>query len=283
VRRNFSRAASSYVKTAVLQREVEDRSLEQFFSLHQQAPARVLDLGSGPGRASGLIKKHWRSAEVIALDLSINMLQQVPKHTRFWRPVRRVCADAGTLPFANQSVDAVFSNLCLQWVSDLPRALNEIRRVMKPGGVFMMSTFGPDTLIELREAYLQNQHKPPISDFAAIAQVGDTLMQTGFKDPMLMRENFTLTYRTVRDLAKELRAIGATDARRDRGRGLHSRSYWQQIEKSYAALSGPSELLPSTWEVITAHCFAPLDGAPMRDDGRELAYFDASKIKVRSR
>jgi malonyl-CoA O-methyltransferase len=283
VRRNFSRAADSYAQAAVLQREVEQRCLEQLFALTEIQPQRVLDLGCGTGRSSGLIKKHWRRSEVIALDIALPMLQQVPKHTRFWRPVRRVCANVSRLPFAEQTIDVVFSNLCLQWVSDLPGVLNEIRRVIKPAGVLLISTFGPETLSELRDAYLQNQYPPPLSDFAAIAQVGDALMQSGFKNPVLLRENFTLTYPSVRDIAKDLRAIGATDARHQRSRGLHGRAYWQKIESSYDAMRNSDGKLPSTWEVITAQAFAPEEGAPIRDSGHDIARFDAHSIPIRRR
>ncbi|KFN51543.1 hypothetical protein N790_14730, partial [Arenimonas malthae CC-JY-1] len=131
LRRAFGRAAPNYAAVAALQREVEARLLEQLDYLDERQPARILDLGSGPGRASGAMKKRWPKAEVIAVDAALPMLRQVPKHTRFWRPVKRVCADVSSLPFADQSVDLIFSSLCLQWLDDLPAALVEFRRVLR--------------------------------------------------------------------------------------------------------------------------------------------------------
>ena len=215
LRRSFGRAAVGYAEVAALQREVEARLLEQLDYLDERQPARILDLGSGPGRASGAMKKRWPQAEVIAVDAALPMLRQVPKHTRFWRPVKRVCADVAHLPFADQSADVLFSSLCLQWVEDLPAVLSEFRRVLRPEGLLLFSTFGPDTLIELREAYLQaGDASPPLSSFAAIQQVGDALMAAGFRDPVLDRDHFTLTYPDLRALMGELKAIGANDARR---------------------------------------------------------------------
>jgi malonyl-CoA O-methyltransferase len=153
LRFSFGRAASGYAEVAVLQREVESRLLEQLDALGTRVPARVLDVGSGPGRASTVMKGRWPGSEVIALDIALPMLRQV-RAPRFWRPVRRVCGEAAHLPLADGSVDVVFSSLCLQWVPDLPGALAEFRRVLREDGLLLFSTFGPDTLAELREAYI---------------------------------------------------------------------------------------------------------------------------------
>src|SRR5688572_33383458 len=109
LRRAFGRAAPNYAAVAALQREVESRLLEQLEYLDERPPLRVLDLGSGPGRASGAMKKRWPKAEVIALDAALPMLRQVRGHSRFWRPVRTVCADVSRLPFADRCADVIFS------------------------------------------------------------------------------------------------------------------------------------------------------------------------------
>ena len=183
----------------------------------------MLDVGSGPGRASGAMKGRWPKAEVIAMDIALPMLRQVPQHTRFWRPVRRVCGEAAQLPFADASFDLIFSSLCLQWVPDLPVALAEFRRVLRAEGLLLFSTFGPDTLVELREAYLQAGEAAA----AAVAVRGDPagrrcadrgrLPQSGARARALSRLDLS---RDVMSLLRELRAIGAGDARVQRPRGL---------------------------------------------------------------
>lgn len=251
IKQHFSRAAASYLAAAALQKEVEARLLEQADYL-QQAPTRILDLGSGPGRASGLLKKKWPKAEVIAVDIAMPMLQKVPEHTRFWRPVKRVCANAMQLPFHDNSFDLVFSSLCLQWAHPLPNALQEIRRVMRTDAMLLFSTFGPDTLIELREAYFAIGETPSISPFAAIQQIGDSLQGNGFDKNVLDRENFNMSYPDLRSLMKELHAIGATDARVDRKRGLMGKNRWQALNAAYPKNAGH---VYSTWEVISAMAF----------------------------
>lgn len=282
LRRSFGRAARQYSEVAALQREVEARLLEQLDYLDDRQPARVLDLGSGPGRAAGAMKKRWPKADVIAFDAALPMLREVPKHTRFWRPVRRVCGDVTQLPFADQCADVLFSSLCLQWVEDLPAVLSEFRRVLRPEGLLLFSTFGPDTLLELREAYQSVGEVPPVSPFAAIQQVGDALVAAGFRDPVLDRDHFTLTYPDVRGLMHELRAIGATDARRDRPRGLGGRGRLQRVTAAYEAQRRDG-VLPSTWEVVTAQAWGPAPGAPRRDGGADLASFPADRIPLRRR
>ena len=283
LQRSFGRAAARYTEVAVLQREVETRLLEQLDYLEERRPSRILDIGSGPGRASAAMKQRWPKSEVIALDLALPMLREVPKHTRFWRPVRRICADAAQLPLADASVDAIFSSLCLQWVADLPQALNEFRRVLRPDGLLLFATFGPNTLIELREAYLAaGERHPPLSPFAAIQQVGDALMAAGFRDPVLDRDQYTLTYAEVGALLRELRAIGAGDARTQRPRGLGGKARYARMQAAYETLRRDGAL-PSSWEVITAMAWAPQAGAPRREPGAEIASFPADRIPRRQR
>ena len=283
LRFSFGRAASGYAEVAVLQREIESRLLEQLEGLSITPPARVLDVGSGPGRASAVIKGRWPKAEVIALDIALPMLRQVRKNTRWWRPIQRVCAEAAHLPLADASVDVIFSNLCLQWVPDLPAALAEFRRVLRVDGLLLFSSFGPDTLIELREAYLQaGEQQPPLSPFAAIQQVGDALIAAGFRNPVLDRDTFTLTYAEVMSLLRELRAIGAGDARVQRPRGLGGKSRQSRMIAAYESLRREGRL-PSSWEVITAMAWSPIPGTPRREGDGEIASFPADRIPRRTR
>ncbi len=255
VKQHFSRAAKSYEAAAALQKEVELRLLEHTEYV-QEPPQRVLDLGSGPGRASGLLKKRWPKAQIIAVDLAVPMLQLVAKQSRFWRPIQRVCGNAMQLPFKDNSIDYVYSNLCLQWVHPLPDALKEIRRVLRPGGMLSFSTFGPDTLIELRDAYLAIGESPSISSFAAIQQIGDGLQACGFSKSVLERENYSMSYTNLRALMKELHAIGASDARTERKRGLMGKQRWQSLQNAYPSDNGR---VHSTWEVISAMAFKRTD------------------------
>ncbi|MFT3790296.1 MAG: malonyl-ACP O-methyltransferase BioC [Rudaea sp.] len=276
VRRSFGRAAASYEAHAVLQREVERRLLERLDYV-ETAPARVLDLGCGPGAAAQAMRLRWKNAQVIALDAAMPMLERVKAH--WLRPVARVNADARALPLADASVGVLFSNLCIQWIDDLPALFDEFRRVLKPRGYLALSTFGPDTLHELRAAWAQADRTPHVSQFVDIARVGDALMQAGFRDPVLDAEHFTLTYHAAPTLMRELKAIGATNADPRRARGLTGRAHYRRAVEAYESFRFDG-VLPATYEVIYAHAWSPDPGQPRRGrGGGEIASFPIDRLR----
>ena len=150
----FGRAAGSYEKHDVLQREVQSLLLDRL-DFYLQTPQRVVDIGAGTGRGSALLKQRYPKAEVIAIDLALPMLRAAKKHSSWRKPFLRVCAEATALPLADHSVDVLHSNLCFQWVDTLPPLFAECVRVLKPGGMLVFSSFGPDTLKELRAAWAE--------------------------------------------------------------------------------------------------------------------------------
>lgn len=275
IRRAFGRAAGTYAQHATLQRDVEDRLLERL-EYYSGKPARVLDVGCGPGRASEALRKRFPSAHVIALDLALPMLRRIKPGWR--RPLARVCADARALPIADASIDVLFSNLCIQWIDDLPALFNEFRRVLKSGGYLALSTFGIDTLHELRAAWAAADRAPHVSGFAHIAQVGDALLAVGFRDPVLDTEHFTLTYPSAAELMRELKALGATNADAQRARGLTGKARYARALDAYEHFRSDG-VLPATYEVISAHAFGPEAGQPRRGQGGEIATFPLDKLR----
>ena len=286
LRRAFGRAADGYERVAALQREVASRLLEQLDAIGKRPPACVLDLGCGPGGAAQTIHKQWPKAQVLAVDFALPMLRRIGVRNEWWRPTRRyvqpICADVAALPFADESADLLFSSLCLQWVADLPRTLAGFRRVLRPGGLLLFSTFGPDTLGELRDAFKLADAGDPVTPFAHIQQIGDALQSAGFRDPVLHRDRFTLTYPDVSALMRELRALGAHNARTDRRRGLMGKARMQRVFDAYETLRSDG-VLPSTWEVIYAQAFAPPPGQPIREHDGEIARVPLGSIPIRRR
>lgn len=287
IRRAFSRSAAGYDAAAALQHEVEKRLMESldYFALRRgqdaAAPSVVLDVGCGPAHAAAAMRKRWPKAQVVALDLALPMLREAKKQSGWWKPFQRVCADLRALPLAEGTVDVLFCNLSLQWVDDLPAAFNGFRRVLKPGGLLVCSTFGPETLQELRDAFAHADAVPHVSPFPQIAQFGDALMMAGFRDPVLDRDRFTLTYDDLPALMRELRAMGATNALQHRRHTLTGRARFTAAARAYEPLRRADGKLPSTWDVIYAHAWAPPPGAPIRGQGEDIATVPLAKIPIR--
>src|SRR5690606_23389655 len=148
-RRAFARAAAQYDASAVLQREVQQRLLERLELLAIQ-PRVILDAGCGTGQGVHLLARHYRKARLLALDWAEPMAVAARRRQTWRRRWATICADAQALPLADASVDLIHSNLMLQWCEDLPRVFAQFRRVLKPHSALLFSTFGPDTLHELR-------------------------------------------------------------------------------------------------------------------------------------
>jgi len=262
VRRSFERAALTYDAAAVLQHEVCGRMHERL-GLIRHRPATVLDAGSGTGNALTALRARYPDARVIALDIALAMLQQGREHTRtpWWNIIRKnvvtsLCGDIEALPLASASVDMVWSNLALQWVNDTDKAFAEFHRVLAPGGLLMFSTFGPDTLKELRKAYSQVDHDTHVSRFTDLHDIGDLLVKRGFADPVMDMEPFTMTYGDVRTLMRDLKAIGAHNATQGRPRGLTGRARLTAVTAAYEAFRRDGKL-PATFEVVYGHAWKP--------------------------
>ena len=296
VRRAFSRSAASYDAAAQLQHAVEARLLESLDylddpALQREPPQRVLDLGCGTGRASIAMQKRWPKAQIVSLDLALPMLRQARGTSArsmgwlsnpFARKPAQVCADARALPLAEASVDVLFSNLCVQWVEDLDALFAGFRRVLKPNGLLLVSTFGPETLWELRDAFAHADAAPHVSPFADIAGFGDALVRAGFRQPVLDREEETTHYPDLPALMRELRAIGATNALASRRHTLTGRSRFATAASAYET-HRDAQGLPATWETITAMAWAPEAGTPLREGDVDVASIPLSRIPIRRR
>jgi malonyl-CoA O-methyltransferase len=248
VRTAFDRASASYEAAAVLQARVGDELLERldFFKFE---PEVVVDLGAGTGRVTGELKRLYKRATVIALDIAPGMLRESRKHFGLFRRFERLCADVRRLPFADASVDVAVSNLMLQWCDDLDVAFAEIRRVLKPDGFFSFTTFGPDTLRELRAAWSIVDDYTHINTFIDMHDVGDALGRAALTEPVLDVERVTLTYSDVLALMRDLKVIGAHNVTAGRSRGLTGRAKLRKMEAAYESLRQEGRI-PATYEVV---------------------------------
>lgn len=259
IRRSFERAARDYERVAVLQREIGERMLERL-DLIKLVPDTVLDLGTGTGRGLRGLRQRYRRALVVALDISLSMLQQVRNslsffERRLYRNYGLLCGDAEHLPLASRSLDMIFSNLTLQWCNDPDRVFEECHRVLKPGGLLMFSTFGPDTLKELRESWRQADGYNHVNAFIDMHDIGDALVRAHFADPVMDVEYFTLTYPDAYKLMRDLKALGSHNVTAGRSRGLTGKARLEAMLKAYEGFRQAEGVLPASYEVIYGHAW----------------------------
>lgn len=253
MRRAFSTASGEYDRIAVLQAEVRGRLLERL-DLIKLEPVTVLDLGCGTGQASRALQQRYPQAQVIALDAAFGMLQQAKQQQGFWSGLRgknftRLCGDAYRLPFKDASIDLIYSNLMLQWCDPPDSAFAEIRRVLKPHGALLFTSFGPDTLKELRTAWASVDTYTHVNRFIDMHDLGDAMVRAGLAEPVLDVERLTLTYSDTMGLMRELKAIGAHNVTSGRRHTLTGRAALKKMSTAYEAFRR-NGVLPASYEVV---------------------------------
>jgi malonyl-CoA O-methyltransferase len=248
IRSAFDRASVSYEAAAVLQARVSEELLSRL-ELFKFQPKVVLDLGAGTGRGTEALKSRYRKSLVAALDMAPGMLREAQRHQHLFRRFERVCADAMRLPFADATVDVVFSSLMLQWCEPLDIVFAEVRRVLKPDGFFAFSTFGPDTLKELRSAWSAVDGYNHVNQFVDMHDVGEALVRAGLSEPVLDVDRMRITYADTVSLMRDLKAIGAHNVTAGRSRGLMGRARLERVDAAYETFRRDGRL-PATYEVI---------------------------------
>jgi malonyl-CoA O-methyltransferase len=286
VRLSFQRAADRYDETAFLQQEVA-RRLDDHLDGVLIEPQRILDAGCGTGFGTSLLRARYPRADVVGLDLAEAMLHQATARQRgsVWEKLRArliskvphfvpLCGDIEHLPLARASLDVVWSSLALQWVGDLQASFKEMHRVLKPGGLFIFASFGPDTLKELRAASAGVDGHQHVNRFIDMHDVGDALVHAGFSNPVMEMEQITLTYADLPALLRDLKAIGAHTVLEGRREGLMGKSAWRKLLLNYEAFR-QADRLPATYEVVYGHAWA--ERAQMLEDGRQIIEFHNKK------
>ena len=230
-------------------------------------PGRVLDIALGGGGMSRALAQQFPFANIVQSDLAPFASNaggaQLLGH-------ERVVARLDQLPFSNASQDHVVANLVLPWFEPF-QVFQSIHRVLVPGGGFSFSTLGPDTLTELREAFGQVDEHAHVHDFIDMHDLGDILGVSGFSEPVLDVQRLVLTYSTLDEVARDLRALQLTNLHPGRTRGLLGRAAYQRLIKAYEANRRGDGRLPVTVEIVYGFAFAGSPPAGGSNSESEIA------------
>ncbi|WP_269901168.1 methyltransferase domain-containing protein [Paenalcaligenes faecalis] len=211
--------------------EIAQRMLSRLSYMTLQ-PAQILDAGCGAGHAIDPLRARYVDMDYVGVDHSPALLavaeQRHSHQPSLWQRLRKttqktpifVEADMAKTNLAAQSFDLIWSNLALHWHPEPHAVIEEWRRLLRPDKLLLFSTFGPATLIELRNALHAAGIRTATMEFVDMHDYGDLLLQHGFSDPVMDQEIITLTYKSAESLLADVRALGGNPhpARRVIGR-----------------------------------------------------------------
>lgn len=251
IARSFSQAAKTYDAAAFFQRIAGERLFERldYFKLE---PKNIVDLGCGTGVFTRELSQRFPQAKTTGVDIAEGMIAWCKQQSQ---SEDYVCADALALPFDDNSQDLIFSNLAIQWVEDLPKLFTELNRVLKPEGLLLFTTLGPDTLMELKKSFAEVDHYQHVNDFIDMHHVGDAMLQATMLDPVVDAEPVVISYDKATELMRDLKDIGAHNVDNRRSSGLMSPKKLRAVEKAYQQFALDDGQLPATYELVYGHAF----------------------------
>ncbi len=245
IRSAFNKASASYDEYAFLQKEIATR-LDAKLEVIASNSSVILDLGAGTGLLSKLLLQRFPDSQLLCLDFAQQSLASNPS-------TNKICADANHLPLIDGSIDIIASNLMMQWCFNLNKLFIECHRVLKSNGLLLFSTFGTDTLKELKKSWAIVDNKIHVNKFVDMHDIGDQLLQNGFQSPVMEAEVLTITYQHVSDLLKDLKGIGAQTVN-GRNKSLTSKNKFQSMIRMYESYRQNGKL-PATYEVLYGHAW----------------------------
>ena len=246
VRLHRDRAAARLPEHDFLLREVAARMGDRLDDVKRRFPSALI-LGAHSGQLATLIapKVDW----LVQADLSSGMIHQAEGP--------RLAADEEFLPFADNSFDLILSCCSLQWVNDLPGALIQIRKALKPDGWFLAALPGGQTLKELRDSLERAEQKvsgglsPRVSPFVDVKDAGSLLQRAGFTLPVVDSETLNVRYLNPLELLRDLRGGGQTNSMLQGKKGMAPRTLIYETINDYLQLAGTDGRVPATFELVT--------------------------------
>jgi SAM-dependent methyltransferase len=280
LRRRQRRAATLAPAAFLIDRVAEDMA-ERLATVLRDFPLAA-DIGTPGDAVRRALRGNPRIGTVVAVDA---LPERLP------RDAPAVAAEEEALPFADASLDLVVSALALHAVNDLPGALTQMRRALRPDGLFLAALLGGDTLTELRQAFaiaeaeVSGGVSPRVAPFADVRSLGALLQRAGFALPVTDVDRVTVRYAHALALLDDLRRMGATNVLHDRSRKPLPRSVLMRMVSAYAERFADADgRIRATFEIVWLSGWAPHESQqkPLRPGSAKARLADALGTTERS-
>jgi SAM-dependent methyltransferase len=255
IQANLSRAAATLPQADFLIRHAAEELADRLEAIKRDF-GRAADVGACHGIAARLLNERFPGMDVVSLSLAEALAKACP--------APRAAGSEEALPLKDGALGLITSVLSLHLVNDLPGALIQIRRALRPDGLFLAALLGGDTLIELRQAFMTAEMEtlggvsPRVFPAADIRDMGSLLQRAGFALPVVDSERLTVTYSDPLALMKELKAMGAGNPLSARSKKPMRRDTLALAVETYAKqFSGPDGRVRATFEILYLCGWAP--------------------------
>lgn len=262
IQRRFDRAAADFGDADFVHAATRDGMLSRLEPLLLQ-PATILDLGCATGATGRALRRRFKRAYVVSLDLSRNMLGVAKQNRRWFSRSSFVQGDAHQIPFAEASFDLVVSNQLLPWAPEPQTIFEETSRILKKGGVFAFATLGPDSLREIERAWASIDDRRHVNRFPDMHDIGDGLVRAGLADPVLDVDRLGVSYENTDRLFADLTRSGGRNTLVDRGPGLVGRAKFRAMTEALTSARPDGKILLDL-ELVYGHCWG---SGPRNDPG----------------
>ena len=259
VRRRFDQAAAAFDDYDFVHTVTRNGLLARLEPMIIDART-VVDLGCATGSACKPLAKRFRRARIIALDLSAGMLTQLRRKRSWLASYSLVHANAAAIPLADQSVDVVFANQLLPWITDPSTVFMEVARVLRDQGLFLFASLGPDSFLELRRAWQSVDDGVHVNRFPDMHDLGDAAVRAGLRDPVLDVDRLAVTYQDTGALFRDLTGSGARNSLADRDKTLVGKARFNRMTTALEQ-EGSDGTIELDLELVYGHCW----GAGVRD------------------
>ncbi len=256
----FDRIASQFSDYSFLQNEVAIRLFERLEMMNVM-PKRIAEVGCADGFLTRLLAQKYPKAKITALDASSQMIKSAKQGQGFFSSIKFQQADPELLPMKNNSMDLVISNLAYDYCIEPKKMLLEFNRVLKPGGLLLLSALGPDSLMELRQSWLQLKPNACFQTFLDMHIIGDQIQAAQFKNTLMDRDLIQLKYQTFKGLLSELKRAGGQNLHPSRSKGLWGKQIFNQYQQLIEKQRTDDGHLNLTCELVFGHGWKNKDAA----------------------